>query len=72
MQVQANLKETEMRPCGRMRDHVPGGPEYCETAEGRWAGVVREYIGNLRYGEVILTVHEGKVVQIERSEKVRF
>jgi len=48
------------------------GKGYCETHDGRWAGVVRGYIENLRFGEVILTVHDGRVVQIERSEKVRF
>lgn len=26
----------------------------------------------LRYGSVLVTVHDGKVVQIDRSEKVRF
>jgi len=65
------IKELESRPCGRMRTHLPGAPEYCETDDGRWAGVVRSFIENLRFGEVVLTIHEGKVVQVERSEKVR-
>lgn len=29
-------------------------------------------ISQLRYGSVEITVHEGKVTQIERREKVRF
>jgi hypothetical protein len=52
--------------------HGTGEGGYCKTHDGRWAGVVRNYIENLRFGEVILTVHDGRVVQIERSEKVRF
>jgi hypothetical protein len=63
--------ETESRTCAKAAQKGEGHG-YCETQEGRWAAVVRRHIQNLRYGEVILTVHDGRVVQIERSEKVRF
>jgi hypothetical protein len=33
---------------------------------------VREALGGLRYGHVGLTVHEGRVVQIDVTEKRRF
>lgn len=33
---------------------------------------VLEVIKDLRYGSVEVVVHDGKVVQIERREKVRF
>jgi hypothetical protein len=29
-------------------------------------------IADLRYGTVEITIHDGKVVQIERTEKIRF
>lgn len=29
-------------------------------------------VGSIRYGSVEITVHDGKVLQIERKEKVRF
>ena len=43
------------------------------TAEGQpeWLGIVRNHVENLRYGVVQLVVHDGRVTQIERTEKVR-
>ena len=32
---------------------------------------VKQALGNLKFGSVEITVHDGKVVQIERKEKVR-
>ncbi|HYD49614.1 MAG TPA: YezD family protein [Terriglobales bacterium] len=32
---------------------------------------IREALRNLRYGSVTVTVHNGAVVQVERSEKLR-
>jgi hypothetical protein len=29
-------------------------------------------IGGIRYGSVEITIHDGKIVQIERKEKMRF
>ena len=36
-----------------------------------WPALVREKVEGLRYGVVQLTVHEGRVTQIERTEKTR-
>lgn len=33
---------------------------------------VRDAIGAIHYGSVEITIHDSKVVQIERKEKVRF
>jgi hypothetical protein len=41
------------------------------AAEPDWLALVREQVGNLRYGVVQLVVHDGRVTQIERTEKVR-
>ena len=37
-----------------------------------WEKVVRQLVSSLRFGVVQITVHESHVVQVERTEKVRF
>ncbi len=42
------------------------------TAETQnWIEVIKEKLGGLRYGQILLTVHDGRIVQIERTEKTR-
>lgn len=41
------------------------------SAETDWLALVAEQVGQLRYGVVQITVHDSRVVQIERTEKVR-
>ena len=36
-----------------------------------WIEVVAKQVGNLRFGVVQIVVHDSKVVQIERTEKLR-
>lgn len=36
-----------------------------------WLKIVREKVESLRYGVVQLVVHDGRVTQIERTEKTR-
>lgn len=36
-----------------------------------WIAVVREKVESLRFGVVQLIVHDGRVTQIERTEKTR-
>jgi hypothetical protein len=36
-----------------------------------WVAIVRDQLRNLRFGVVQIVVHEGRVVQIERTEKLR-
>ncbi len=36
-----------------------------------WQTVVAEAVGGLRYGVVQIVVHDGAVVQVERTEKWR-
>ncbi len=40
-----------------------------ETAA--WLEIVRQQVSSLRFGVVQVVVHDGNVVQIERTEKVR-
>lgn len=41
------------------------------SAPPDWIALVREKVESLRYGVVQLVVHEGRVTQIERTEKTR-
>ncbi len=47
------------------RSANPGG------VDSPWQDVVERQVSALRFGSLQITVHEGKVVQIERSVKVR-
>lgn len=45
-----------------------------ETASNNvpaWEEIVRQHVKSLRFGVVQIVVHENRVVQIERTEKVR-
>lgn len=37
-----------------------------------WIEVVQQQVSSLRFGVVQITVHESRVVQIERTERLRF
>jgi hypothetical protein len=37
-----------------------------------WLETVRRQVESLRYGAVQIVVHEARVVQIEKTEKIRF
>ena len=44
------------------------------TADGSaidWAEVVRKKVGSLHFGSVQITVHDGRVTQVESIEKTR-
>jgi hypothetical protein len=36
-----------------------------------WLDVLRQQVNSLSYGVVQIVVHDGRVVQIERTEKIR-
>jgi len=46
---------------------APAAPD-----EDRVTLAIREALAQLRYGAIALTVHDGRVVQIEITEKRRF
>jgi len=53
--------------------HPAGGPSsYCSTEPGQWVRVVRDFVKLLKFGEVHLTVHKGRVIEVRKIEKVRF
>jgi len=46
-------------------------PEAAATQEA-WIESVRRHVDSLRFGVVQIVVHDGRVVQIERTERIRF
>jgi hypothetical protein len=40
-------------------------------SEPEWIALVRSQVQDLRYGVIQLVVHDGRVTQIDRTEKVR-
>jgi hypothetical protein len=53
---------------GRAEDEAPRGPDQLGDVERRILQAVR----SLEYGSIEIVVHDARVVQIERREKVRF
>ena len=46
--------------------------ELNNPADGDWVRLVRRAVQGLRYGSVEVLVHDGRVVQVETRQKVRF
>lgn len=42
------------------------------TEEHEWHEIVKKQVSQLRYGSVQITVHDGRVTQVESIEKTRF
>ena len=42
-----------------------------ETNLPEWLDLVRRQVGSLKFGTVQITVHDARVTQVERVEKVR-
>ena len=40
-------------------------------SDQNWIQVIKENLAGLRYGQILLTVHDGRIVQIEKTEKTR-
>lgn len=51
---------------------IAGAPRVAAPAAETWLEVVERQVNGLKFGSVQITVHEGRVVQIETSVKVRF
>jgi hypothetical protein len=64
--------KTPVNSKSNSEDHRCNNGTYCGTQDGRWVKSVKEYVKDLDYGEVTLTVHNGHVVQVQKTEKIRF
>lgn len=60
------MNATKLKPTENEANGLP------ITADAAWLEVLRKQVNSLRFGVVQIVVHEGRVVQIERTEKVRF
>ncbi len=59
-------------------DPAPLAPKGAQTTggmsqndSGDWVDVLRQHVASLRFGVIQVVIHEGRVVQIERTEKYR-
>ena len=43
-----------------------------QQADDNWIEAVRAQVNSLRFGQVQIVVHDARVVQIEKTEKIRF
>lgn len=39
--------------------------------EPRWLEIVREHVGEMRFGSVQIIVHEGRVTQVDATRRTR-
>ncbi len=53
-----------------MNKSMKNDPQLTEE-ERTWLSIVRRQVRSLRFGVVQIVVHDGQVVQIERTEKLR-
>lgn len=42
-----------------------------KTKEVDWLALVQQHVQSLRYGVVQIVIHDGRVTQVERTERVR-
>lgn len=47
-------------------------PKPCASSTASAADAVREALAGIRYGTVLVTVHDGRVVQLDVTERHRF
>ncbi len=55
-----------------MNDVAAANRHYALAALDEALGVVREKAASVRFGTITLTIHDGKLTQLEVSEKRRF
>jgi hypothetical protein len=53
------------------RENLPVQPAPGGEAKPTWLQIVQNHVASLRYGSVVLTIHDSRVVQLEKQEKVR-
>ena len=51
--------------------HKPGLSSEPPPTGASWPEIVQRYVSSLRFGVVEIVVHEGRVTQIERTERFR-
>ncbi len=51
---------------------IPSERSTPDGSKADWLEVVRQNVASLRFGSVQITVHDGRVTQVESVEKTRF
>ena len=51
---------------------IPSERSSSDVPNTDWLDVVRQKVAGLRFGSVQITVHDGRVTQVESIEKTRF
>ena len=60
-----------MEPSHMKTENLNNAGAFKKEAGGSWLDVVRSQVGSLEFGIVQIVVHAARVVQIERTEKIR-
>jgi hypothetical protein len=50
---------------------MPKSKDPAHDTDARWFNIVRQHVQSLQYGVVQIVVHDGRVMQIERTERMR-
>ena len=53
------MSDVTLKPCAK------------ELADANWLEIVRQQVGSLRLGVVEIIVHDSRVTQIEKTERLR-
>ena len=51
---------------------IPSEGSASDITKTDWLEVVRRNVASLRFGSVQITIHDGRVTQVESIEKTRF
>jgi hypothetical protein len=60
----------EARSAGDARDSRGAAP--IDEPDGKKLEIIRQYVAEVKFGSVTILIQDGKVVQIEKTEKKRF
>lgn len=55
-----------------LSESIPDAHAESETHKPPWLEVVAEKVRGMQFGTIQITVHDAKVVQVERTERTRF
>lgn len=54
-----------------LQPEIPMSHSIAEAEAESWIGIVRQKVEAMRFGSVQIIVHEGRVTQVESTEKTR-
>jgi len=70
--ISANLMRVERTNAMKTPQNENENGIASQSGSEEWLTVVRRQVGSLRFGVVQVVVHDSRVVQIEKTEKIRF